>query len=138
MEQISSLRHPPLLIGDRSEVSLRSIARGAMTRAPEVAESLLDEVDRADVITESEVPEDVVSIGSFVTYRVGPRGSVNTIQLVSPHEADLSHRRVSIVSAIGAGLIGLSAGQQIEWPLADKVQLLEVLRVAKPSLLRAS
>jgi len=131
MEHIVNLRQPPLLIGDRSEASLRSIARKAMVREPEVAESLLEEIDRADVISESEIPDDVIRIGSFITYRVGPTGTVNTIQLVSPHEADLSRLRVPVVSAVGAALIGLRAGQQIEWPLAGRPQVLEVLRVAK-------
>lgn len=131
MEQTLSLRDPPLLIGDRSESNLRSIARAAMVRAPELAGHLLDEVDRAEIVTESEVPVDVVGIGSFVTYRVQLTGRINTIQLVPPHEADLASLRVSVVSAIGVALIGLKPGQQIWWKLGGLGHVLEVLRVSR-------
>lgn len=131
MEQLASRRDPPLLIGDQSEALLRGIARAAMLRAPEVAGRLLDEVDRADVVAESEVPDDVVRIGSFVTYQVRLTGSVNTIRLVSPREADLRKSRVSVVSEVGAALIGLKRGQQIEWEFGGRRHVLEVLRVAR-------
>lgn len=130
MEQIATHRAPPLLIGDRSEAMLRGIARAAMTRAPEVAERLLAEVDRADVVAESEVPDDVVRIGSFVTYQVRLTGAISTIRLVPPREADLHQSRVSLVSEIGAALIGLKRGQQIEWEFGGRRHVLEVLRVA--------
>lgn len=131
MEQSATRRDPPLLIGDQSEALLRGIARAAMLRAPEVAGRLLDEVDRADVVAESEVPDDVVRIGSFVTYQVRLTGSINTIRLVPPREADLRKSRVSIVSEVGAALIGLKPGQQIEWEFGGRRHVLEVLRVAR-------
>lgn len=131
MQQIINFMEPPLLIGDRAEVSLRGIARAAMARAPEIAARLLDEIDRAEVVTEADLPGDVVALGSIVTYRVMLTESVNTIQLVRPHEADLAKLRVSIVSGIGAALIGLQAGQRIQWELGGRRHVLEVLRVSQ-------
>jgi regulator of nucleoside diphosphate kinase len=131
MHQIASPRIPPLLIGDRSEAELRAIARAAMRRAPEVAGRLLDEVDRADVVDESAVPDDVVRIGSFVTYQDLPTGAIATIRLVPPHEADLRALRVSVVSDLGAALIGLRTGQQIEWDFGGGQLALRVLRAAR-------
>jgi regulator of nucleoside diphosphate kinase len=131
MEQIISLIEPPLVIGEHTETLLRSIARGAMARAPEVAIRLLDEIDRADLVSETELPADVVTLGSFVTYQVVLTGSVNTIQLVPPHEADPGRLRVSVVSGVGAALIGLKVGQQIQWELGGRQHVLEVIRVSK-------
>lgn len=133
MDPIATRRDPPLLIGNRSEATLRAIARAAMRRAPEVAERLLGEVERADVVDEAQVPDDVVRMGCFVTYRNRPAGAVTTIRLVPPHEADLGALRVSVVSEIGAALIGLKAGQQIEWEFGGGRLQLEVLRVAPES-----
>lgn len=130
MEQIASRRDPPLLIGDQSEAVLRGIARAAMTYAPEIAERLLDEVERADVVAESELPDDVIRIGSFVTYQVRLTGAINTIRIVPPREADLHRSRVSVISDVGAALIGLKPGQQIEWEFGGRRHVLEVLRVA--------
>lgn len=130
MEQTASRRDPPLLIGDRSEALLRGIARIAMTHAPEVAERLLGEVERADVVAESELPDEVVRIGSFVTYQLRLTGAINTICIVPPQEADLHQSRVSVISDVGAALIGLKPGQQIEWEFGGRRHVLEVLRVA--------
>lgn len=130
MEQTASRRDPPLLIGDQSEAVLRGIARAAMTYAPDVAERLLGEVERADVVAESELPDDVVRMGSFVTYQVRLTGAINTIRIVPPREADLRRSRVSVISDVGAALIGLKPGQQIEWEFGGRRHVLEVLRVA--------
>lgn len=131
MEQTIDLREPSLLIGQRTELLLRGIARAAMSRAPEIAARLLDEIDRADVVSDDQVPEDIVTIGSTVTYQVGVTGSMNTIQLVRPHEADLAKMKVSIVSGIGAALIGLRAGQRIQWELGGRQHVLEIIRVSR-------
>ena len=130
MHQIANPRIPPLLIGDRSEAALRAIAHAAMRRAPEVAARLLDEVDRADVVDEAAVPDDVVRIGARVTYEDRATGAIATIRLVPPHEADLRALRVSVISDLGAALIGLRAGQQIEWDFGGGRLALRVLRVA--------
>jgi regulator of nucleoside diphosphate kinase len=130
MEPVSNRCLPPLLVGDQSESLLRGIARAAMSRAPEVATRLLSEVDRADVVDESCVPEDVVRMGAWVTYRIQPSERINTIRLVPPHQADVQSSRVSVVSDVGAALLGLSAGQQIEWGFGGRHHVLEVLRVS--------
>jgi len=134
MEQILNLREPPLVIGDHTGAILRTIARNAMSRAPEVATLLLDEVDRASVVSEAEVPADAVTIGSLVTYKVLLTDSTNTIRLVRPHEADPSRLRVSVVSGVGTALIGLRTGQQIEWELGGRRHVLEVLLVRGPTI----
>jgi regulator of nucleoside diphosphate kinase len=130
MQPVSSRCLPPLLVGHRSESLLRGIARAAMTRAPEVATRLLQEVDRADVVHESSVPDDVVRMGALVTYEIHPGGRTNTIRLVAPHEADVQASRISVVSDVGAALLGLRAGQQIEWRFGGRRHVLEVLHVS--------
>jgi regulator of nucleoside diphosphate kinase len=46
-------------------------------------------------------------------------GADRTIELVYPRDADISAGRVSILTPIGAGLIGLRTGQAILWPDRD-------------------
>lgn len=36
-----------------------------------------------------------------------------------PAEADIEAGRISVVSSMGVGLIGLSEGQSIDWPYPD-------------------
>ena len=59
------------------------------------------------------------ALGSLVTFTDGGTGVARSVRLVLPAEADISQGRVSILSLVGAGLIGLRAGQSIEWPTQD-------------------
>jgi regulator of nucleoside diphosphate kinase len=38
------------------------------------------------------------------------------VQLVYPRQADIAFGRVSVLTLIGAGLIGMRRGQSIDWP----------------------
>jgi regulator of nucleoside diphosphate kinase len=54
-------------------------------------------------------------MGSFVEFRDDESGRVRTVQLVFPADADMEADRISVLTPIGAALIGLSEGQSIEW-----------------------
>ena len=79
-------------------------------------ERLLDEIDRATICSRSSIPADVVTMGSEVTFLDAKSGAERTVRLVYPGDADISAGRISILTPIGAGLIGLSVGQSIHWP----------------------
>jgi regulator of nucleoside diphosphate kinase len=79
-------------------------------------ELLLDEIDRASICDRSEIPSDVVTMGSSVTFLDEKSGAERTVRLVYPAEADIAAGRMSILTPVGAGLIGLSVGQSINWP----------------------
>jgi regulator of nucleoside diphosphate kinase len=48
-----------------------------------------------------------------VRYRDDDTGDVRDVVLVYPHEADIALKRVSVLTPVGAALIGLSVGQAI-------------------------
>jgi regulator of nucleoside diphosphate kinase len=79
-------------------------------------ELLLDEIDRAAICDRTDIPSDVVTMGSRVTFVDEKNGAERTVHLVYPAEADISAGRMSILTPVGAGLIGLSVGQSIDWP----------------------
>lgn len=112
-------QQPPLVIDAAHHDRLRQLAEHALDTAPDVAQHLLDEIDRAEVLPSADMPGNVVRIGSLVTYQDGTTGSIRTIRLVFPHEADVSAMRISVISPIGAALIGLSEGQTMHWQLRD-------------------
>src|SRR3546814_13303175 len=98
---------------------LRSVASAAMHDAPDVAEPLLEEIERAEIVASDAMPADVVSIGSIVTYRDVATGSTRTIELVWPGEADPTRQSFSVVSPIGGALIGPPIGQTMSWQLPE-------------------
>lgn len=123
-------RMPPLVVDAAYYERLRGFARLAMRDAPEVAQRLLDEVERADVVPSEQMPSGVVTVGSLVTYQDTETGSIRTVRVVLPAEADVAQQRVSVVSPLGSALIGLSVGQVIDWQIAERERHLRVLGVA--------
>ena len=76
------------------------------------------------------MPDDVVTIGSTVTYREGAR--TQTVQIVMPGDADVAHGRVSVIAPVGTALLGLSVGQEIVWEMpGGRARRLEVLDVRR-------
>lgn len=130
MNQIAPARaRPPLVIGDIDHRNLVSLALAMEKGLPEVSEVLLDELDRARVMPQAKVPAQTVRMGSAVRFRI--EGSeARQVVLVLPGEADIGAGRISVMTPIGAALIGLSAGQSIRWHTRDgREQELTVLDV---------
>ena len=56
-----------------------------------------------------------VRMGSKVRYCDDKTGEVRDVVLVYPHDVDITLKRVSVLTPVGAALIGLSVGQSIEF-----------------------
>jgi regulator of nucleoside diphosphate kinase len=55
------------------------------------------------------------------------------VRIVAPEDADIESRRISVLTPVGAALLGLTVGQQISWEMPDKrAAVLEVLAVRQP------
>ena len=121
MEKIVSTgtAKPPIHISETDYALIASQAMRLEATAPQVAEMLLDEIDRAEVHSRDELPSDVVTLGSVVTFVDESTGVRRCVQIVLPADADIERSSLSIVSQVGAGLIGLRAGQSIDWPCPD-------------------
>jgi len=71
-------------------------------------------------------------IGSIVEFGVDD-GRRLKLQLVLPENADINAKRISVLTPVGAALIGLSPRQSMEWSGNDgKERVLTVLAVARP------
>ncbi|MBV6289505.1 nucleoside diphosphate kinase regulator [Pseudomonas aegrilactucae] len=92
--------------------------------------ALQDELDRAEqVVGHEEVPAGVVTMNSRVHCRDEVSGKDYHLTLVYPKDAG-AEGTVSILAPIGSALLGLSVGEQIDWPVPGgktlKLKLLEV------------
>ncbi|MCG7361457.1 nucleoside diphosphate kinase regulator [Roseomonas sp. ACRSG] len=126
---------PPVMLSTTDADRLSSLAASAARRSPEVAQRLLAEIDRADLLPPDELPPDVVAMYSYVEYRDEGTGAARQVQLVYPHEADIAQGRISVLTLVGAALLGLRAGQAILWPKQDgQERRLTILRVSPQSL----
>lgn len=105
------------------------LERLAMAASSPAAEFLAREVARATVVAPAAM-RDVVAMNTSVEFRDDTTGQVRTVTLVYPEDANLDQGRLSVLTPVGAALIGLSAGQLIEWQTPDGGwRSLTVLRV---------
>lgn len=112
---------------------LAQLASFAADRTPEVASFLADEVDRARIVGPKACVTGLVQMGCAVAFRDDATGKVQTVTLVYPGEADIGQGRVSVMTPIGAALIGLSIGQSMDWQTrTGTVKQLTVLDVKVP------
>ena len=110
---MSYLQLPPITIIRGDMEKLIRLADAAEGRFAQTGDFLAREIDRAEVIEERR--PGLVAMGSRVTFRDNTTGQTRTVTLVYPEDADVSQNRISVLTPIGAALIGLSAGQSIEW-----------------------
>jgi len=125
---------PPIVISESDAERLTALAIQAEQSSPQVADLLLDELERADVRPDGQVPPDVIGMETVVEFVDEAHGAARTVQLVFPGDADIAENKISVLTPVGAGLIGLSAGQSIVWPDRDgHDRVLKVLRVTRPA-----
>jgi regulator of nucleoside diphosphate kinase len=114
--------------------TLHDLASAALERSPEVAALLLEELARAQLRSSGEMPADVVTIGSEVSFRYNDDGHSQTVRLVLPRDADISQGRVSVFTPIGATLLGLAEGHAMEWMTRHgERRSLTILKVREPA-----
>lgn len=76
--------------------------------------ALANTLNAARVVRAEELPEDVVKMGSTVTYLDGSNGRRRTVTIVHPAQADAGSGRVSVLSPIGRALLGRRAGSSTD------------------------
>jgi regulator of nucleoside diphosphate kinase len=116
----SSQRHrtpskPDILLKEEDFERLSRLAGAAMATMPDVARYLEVEIERATIIPQGQPSHHVVAMGSRAVYRDETTQIVHDVTLVYPHDADIAQGRVSVLTPVGAALIGLTPGQTIEW-----------------------
>jgi len=82
-------------------------------------EMLSEELDRAVVVGADDADRPFVRLYSQVEYLDLSSGRTRTLEVVPPDEADIDRSRVSVLSPVGAALIGLTAGDSYRWTGED-------------------
>lgn len=80
---------------------------------------LEDELARADVVAPQDVPANVVTMNARVLIVIAPAVEAMEITLVYPHDFRGDKGQVNVIAPIGAAILGLAEGQEIEWPQPD-------------------
>jgi len=112
---------------DRLEALLESLPSNAFPGKKE----LRNELDRAEIVEPEQIPPSVVTMNSTVRFHIDSSGEDFCLTLVYPKDVDGSGDKISILAPVGGALLGLSTGDEIEWPRPGggtiKVRIVEVV-----------
>jgi regulator of nucleoside diphosphate kinase len=122
---------PAITLGAGDFSRLDQLASAAEYKLPDVAGFLGQELERARVVPPREVGDNVVTMGSRVVFK-DDAGETHDLILVYPEDADVEKGKISVMTPVGAALIGLKVGQSIQWRTrSGEERTLEVLQVTQ-------
>ncbi|MCZ4290227.1 nucleoside diphosphate kinase regulator [Hoeflea alexandrii] len=112
--QAKPRRKPRITISEGDYNRLSNLAVAWEQNNPFIAACLMNEIDRARIVSDRSMRAAFVRMGSTVTYVVDGNPG-RTVTLVYPADADIEDGRISITTPVGTALIGLKAGQSISF-----------------------
>ena len=125
---------PPIKIRQADSERLVELAEAAAETSPATAEFLAGEIERATVVPDTALLAGIVGMESEVTFRDDVTGLQKRVTLVYPKSADIEAGRISVLTPIGAALIGLAAGQAISFVTpSGELRSLTVMDVRGPN-----
>jgi regulator of nucleoside diphosphate kinase len=110
------IARPSVVIAAGEHARLMRLAEKAMDGDSPVGEFLAEELSRAHIVPDDACDPCVVRMGSHVTYNDEATNKTRKVTLVYPQDANIDRNRISILTPIGAALIGLRPAQSIQWP----------------------
>ena len=119
-------RNPSVYVTESEFERLSNLAESSATRG---ASMLADELVRAIILKDGEFPRAFVRLNSRVEFTDLMTGRTRRVQVVLPDEADIDHDRLSVLTPVGAALLGLTEGDSIGMNTDDGRS--HVLRVAR-------
>jgi len=129
---------PPVALTASDYPRLEQTARVGAQKGDMDAMFLLAEINRAEIVPDDARDiESIVTIGSWVTYLRDCGTPRRTVQLVWPEDrAAADSAQVSVLSGLGAALLGLRAGDQMPYFVAGCMNVIRIETVSRagPSL----
>ena len=121
---------PPIVLTADNHERLGHLVDVASGGVAAEADFLAREIDRADIVAPEQIPPSVVTMNSRCVFRDDASGRDRTVTLVYPEDEDLASGRISVLTPVGAALIGLGEGQSMPWHTRNgesrKLTLLQV------------
>lgn len=90
---------------------------------------LEEELNKATVIDDTQVSDEIVRLNSRVEIQDEKSGKISMFQIVLPHSADLKSRKVSVLAPMSIALLGFKQGDSFNWEMPGGVKRIRILRV---------
>lgn len=82
-------------------------------------EFLVRKLMRAHIVNDNDVPDDTVTMRSRLMFREDNCGVDQVVTLTYPGDREFYDDALSVLTPVGAALIGLSEGQSVTFPAPD-------------------
>lgn len=122
---------PPIILSSVDVERIEALIEKLPANAFPGRAALEAELERADIRDPHDMPPSVVTMNSIVRFAMQPDGEEFALTLVYPKDLDGTANKISILAPVGAALLGLASGDEIEWPAPGggiiRVKILEVV-----------
>jgi regulator of nucleoside diphosphate kinase len=95
----------------------------------EYLDRLEEELDRAEVVRQENIPADVITMRSTVRVKDLDTSQEMIYRLVFPTEANYEEGKISVLAPIGTAMLGYRRGDAVEWEVPSGVRRLSVEEV---------
>ena len=106
---------PPIFITRRDHARLERLAAFVLRERHPVSGFLISEIQRAVVCDAHDMPRDVACLNGWVTYRVDGSKHAESKILVCPDEFNSAQINLSVLSPVGAAVLGMSIGDRMKF-----------------------
>ena len=107
-----------IYITEKDKLKLRSLFRttiGMSSYDLKNMKELLIELERAEVINDDNIDENVITMNSTVVVKDLDSKKEYDYTIVYPEYADSSKNKISVLAPVGTALLGYKVGDIVEW-----------------------
>ena len=107
---------PKIIISSLDAIRLEKLLESLPDSVFPGKDDLEAELSRAEVVDPKEIPSTVVTMNSTVKFEIVSTSKDFYLTLVYPKDVDANGGTISVLAPVGSALLGLSQGDEIEWP----------------------
>lgn len=119
----------PVLLGEEDFRVLKQFAEQFSSSAKTHEMTLSYELNRAIVVEDDVLPAGCIRLNSYIKVRELHSNTEMEFSIVLPGFANIKENKISILTPMGAALIGLCKGEKVEWKMPGGMKSLEILEV---------
>jgi regulator of nucleoside diphosphate kinase len=138
MKETKAMSSESIYITEYDMERLRKLLRFEKALNPdrEDLQGLEAELNRAQMVSLREAPQDVVTMNSKVRFIDLDAGEEMIYTLVFPEEANIDQNRISVLAPLGTALLGYKVGDTLEWEVPAgliRLKVIEILYQPEPA-----
>lgn len=125
------MEKPNIVVTDSDFHLILELIDKSFTIDPLVKKShkqLYNHLKSAQIMPDNELPKNVIRLNSIVDVQTS-FGRKSGLRIVEPEDGDMKHNKLSVLSPIGAAILGFKEGDTTEWLCHNTIEYLTIEKV---------